>query len=108
MAERPWPHRNGGLTAAIITMQLKNYKAMQLDTRIRAIAEDLAADFYGVADLAPALDFILWQGGELLAQYPKAISIGIALLNPIVDQLPGRSEKAVAMEYKHHAYDTER
>jgi hypothetical protein len=35
---------------------------MQLDARIHAIAEDLGADFYGVADLAPALDFILWQG----------------------------------------------
>ena len=105
IAEMLWPHRNGGLTAAIITMQWTNHQAMQLDARIRAIAEDLGADFFGVADLAPAHDFTSWQGGESLAQYPMAISIGIALLNPIVDRLPGRSEKAVAMEYKHHAYD---
>jgi epoxyqueuosine reductase QueG len=87
-------------------MQWKNYQAMQLDARIRAIAENLGADFFGVADLTPARDFIAWQGGESLALYPRAISIGIALLNPIVDRLPERSEKAVAMEYKHHAYDT--
>jgi epoxyqueuosine reductase QueG len=101
-----WPHRNDGLTAAIIIDQWKNFQAMQLDARIRGNAEDWGADFYGVADLTPARDFILWQGGERLAQYPKAISIGIALLNPIVDGLQKRSDKAVAMEYKHHAYDT--
>ena len=106
MAEWSCLHRNDGLTAAIIIERWTKYQAMQLDARIRAIAEDLGADFFGVADLAPAHDFISWQGGENLAQYPKAISIGIALLNPIVDQLPGRGEKAVAMEYKHHAYDT--
>jgi epoxyqueuosine reductase QueG len=107
----PWlkscdQNRNDGLTAAIIIEQWKNYQAMQLDARIRGNAEDWGADFYGVADLTPAHDFIAWQGGERLAQYPKAISIGIALLNPIVDGLPKRSDKAVAMEYKHHAYDT--
>ena len=48
---------------------------------------------------------LLQEGGERLAQYPKAISIGVALLNPIVDLLPGRGEKAVAMGYRHHAYD---
>jgi hypothetical protein len=61
--------------------------------RFVRLREDLGADFFGVADLASAHDFISWQGGESLAQYPKAISIGIALLNPIVDQLPGRGEK---------------
>jgi hypothetical protein len=40
---------------------------MQLDARIRAIAEDLGADFYGVADLAPALEIESrwqWAGGQ--------------------------------------------
>jgi len=39
-------------------MQLMNNQAMQLDARIRAIAEELDADFFDVADLAPARDFI--------------------------------------------------
>lgn len=78
---------------------------MQLDSGIREIAEDLGADFYGVADLASAHDFILRQGGERLAQYPRAISIGVALLSPIVDALPERNDRAVAMEYRHYAYD---
>jgi epoxyqueuosine reductase QueG len=78
---------------------------MQLDDGIREVAKDLGADFYGVADLAPAHDLILWQGGERLAKYPKAISIGVALLSTIVDGLPERSDRVVAMEYRHHAYD---
>lgn len=69
------------------------------------MAGDLGADFFGVANLALAQDFIFSQGGQDVASYPKAISIGIALLNPIVDQLPQRSEKAVAVSYRHHAYD---
>jgi hypothetical protein len=33
-----------------------------------------------------------------VAEYPRAISVGIALLDPIVNQLPRRGEKAAAME----------
>ena len=68
-------------------------------------AEALGVDFFGVADLSAAHDFILAQGGPEIAAYPRAISVGIALLNPIVDQLPRRAERAVAIEYRSHAYD---
>lgn len=78
---------------------------MQLDEQVRGLAEDLGSDFFGVADLAPAHGFILEQGGQEMASYPRAISIGIALLHTIVDQLPKRAERAVAIEYRHHAYD---
>ncbi len=79
---------------------------MQLDDKIREMAENLGADFFGVADLAPARGFISRQGGREVAEYPRAVSVGIALLDPIVNQLPRRGEKTAAMEYKHHAYDT--
>ena len=78
---------------------------MDVAHRLQRITEDMGADFYGVADLAPARDEILAQGGPQLADYPRAVSIGIALLNPIVDQLPQRSERSVGILYKHHAYD---
>lgn len=78
---------------------------MELDSRLRNLAEELGVDFFGVADLSPARDFIISQGGLEAGSYPKAVSIGIALLNPIVDQLPNRAEKAMAIEYRHHAYD---
>lgn len=76
-----------------------------LDKSIAAYAESLEADFFGVADLAPAQDTILAQGGPEVAGYPRAISMGVGLLHSIVDQLPRRAERAVAVEYQSHAYD---
>ena len=78
---------------------------MQLDDIIMRQAEDLGADFFGIADLSIAYQFVLEQGGPVIAEYPKAISVGITLLDSIVDQLPIRAEKAIAIEYRHHAYD---
>lgn len=73
--------------------------------RIRELADSMGADFFGVAELAPARDAILSQGGEVIGAYPRAISIGIALPHSIVDQLPLRQERAVAINYRHHGYD---
>lgn len=63
------------------------------------------ADYYGVADLSVAQDAILEQGGAEIAEYPRSISIGIALFHPIVNQLPRRQERAVAVGYRSHCYD---
>ena len=78
---------------------------MELDSKIRELADTYGADFFGVADLSPAYDAILAQGGPVIAEYPRAIAIGIALLKTIVDQLPRRTERAVAVNYRHHCYD---
>jgi len=72
---------------------------------MRDLAEGWGADFFGVADLSPARDAILAQGGPVIAEYPRAISIGIALSHSIVNQLPRRAERAVAVSYWHHGYD---
>ncbi len=76
-----------------------------LDERLEEFARELGADFFGVADTLPVHDFIKMQGGEAVSRYPRAISIGIVLLDTIIDQLPNRFEKSVAVNYKHHAYD---
>jgi epoxyqueuosine reductase len=72
--------------------------------RITAIATAAGCDFLGVADLAVARGFIRAQGGDVVAGFPKAVSIGIALSHAIVDQLPNRAERAVAVSYQSHAY----
>ena len=77
---------------------------MQLDYQIRIMAEHEGADFFGVADLSRANEAITDQWGSLCAQYPKAISIGIILPQAIVDELPNRDNRAVAVNYR-HAYD---
>ncbi|MCL5071018.1 MAG: 4Fe-4S dicluster domain-containing protein [Actinobacteria bacterium] len=63
-------------------------------------------DFFGFAELSPAYESILQQGGQEIADYPRAISIGIALPDEIVDALPDRKQKPeVSVNYQ-RLYDT--
>jgi epoxyqueuosine reductase len=78
---------------------------MTFDEELTDLGLSLGADFWGVADLGPAEADIIAQGGTLVAGFPRAISIGIGLFHPIVDQLPRRADRAVATSYKHHCYD---
>ena len=77
---------------------------MDLDTDLRTLALSLNADYFGVADLAPAYDAILTQGGERVARYPRAVTIGIVLQDSLVALLPD-DDKAGAILYKHNSYD---
>lgn len=78
---------------------------MSLNTQIRNSAKSWGADYFGVADLSPANSFILAQGGPSIAKYQRAISLGIALPHSIVDRLPQRTEREVAVNYRGHAYN---
>ncbi|MEG3225223.1 MAG: 4Fe-4S ferredoxin [Methanobacteriales archaeon Met13] len=77
---------------------------MIIEEILDEIVHQEGADFFGVADLSRAHDTILEQGGSEVASYPRAISMGIALLYSIVYQLPQGFERAVAVSYRHH-YD---
>lgn len=77
---------------------------MDLDRHIEQTAEAIGVDFFGVADLWPAHEAMVAQGGATVAGFPRAISIGIGLLHPVVDALPRRAERAAAMNYRHHGY----
>jgi len=72
---------------------------------LASAVQTLGADFCGVADLAPAEQLVRQLGGELAAQFPRAISIGVALPSAIVDQLGRHEDKAVAWAYRSHGYD---
>lgn len=78
---------------------------MDLNQKIERMALDEGADFYGVADLSKAQKFIKEQGGDEVASYPRAISLGIKIMDSIVDQLPHRQERSVAVNYRHQGYD---
>jgi len=79
---------------------------MGLDTAVRRRAVQEGADFCGVADLSPAHEAIREQGGDLVASFPRAVSIGLKLFHPIVDELPHRFERpAHARNYEHHCYN---
>jgi len=77
---------------------------MELNDEIQSVVNACGVDFWGVADLSSAREAIVNQGGSLVADYPFAISIGIALSHSIVDQLPQRADRAVAVSYRHQ-YD---
>lgn len=77
---------------------------MSLDQDLRTIAIDAGVDHFGIADLLLAHDAIREQGGEQIATYPRAISLGINLIHPVVDLLPTKESHGPDL-YRHHAYD---
>ncbi len=78
---------------------------MDLAGELKSCALLRGADYFGVADLASAHAFILEQGGERIARYPRAVTIGIALQDSLVNLLPEREDYAAAMLYRHNSYD---
>lgn len=78
---------------------------MSLQNELNKIALDNCVQYFGVSDLSNAREFIVEQGGEDLSAYPYAISLGIRLNDPIVNELPHREKLTEALNYKHHAYD---
>ncbi|WP_321505684.1 4Fe-4S double cluster binding domain-containing protein [uncultured Methanoregula sp.] len=75
-----------------------------IDERIRNLAHTLDMDYFGVADLPPARDFIHAQGGERVSRYPRGVVLGMALQDSLVDLLP-EQDKEGAILYKHSSYD---
>ncbi len=75
-----------------------------IDRKLQIHASSFGADYFGVADLSPARDFIHEQGGEWVSRYPRGIVIGMRLQDSLVDLLP-EDDKAAAILYKHNSYD---
>lgn len=73
---------------------------LELAYDIRELTLSAGADFFGIADLTPAHDAILEQGGEPVAQFPRAIAIGIALPDAIIDLLLQQTSVLVAQRYQ--------
>lgn len=79
---------------------------MELHERLPRLVRRLGGDLYGVADLSLAREAVLKQGGIDISEYPRAISIGIRLMDSIVDQLPeGRETRAVGVTYQTECYE---
>lgn len=74
--------------------------------RLEDQAIDMGAQFFGIADLSGAFDAIVEQGGDFLTAFPRAVSIGVALNDDIVDLLSRHKEAGVARTYNHYIYYT--
>ncbi|MEM0053441.1 MAG: 4Fe-4S double cluster binding domain-containing protein [Nitrososphaeria archaeon] len=64
------------------------------------LAKSLGANVFGAADISSALDFVCEQGGQHLRKFSYGISIGIRLLDSIVDELHRRDEATVFYTYR--------
>jgi epoxyqueuosine reductase QueG len=62
----------------------------------------LGIDLFGVADLTDnqVHSFILRQGSEHIARFPTSVSIGIRLLDSVVDQLFRHEEPSAIFSYR--------
>ncbi len=66
---------------------------------LKRMSMEMGASFFGVAELDAAREAIVDQGGEFLAAYPRAVSIGVALHDGIVDQLIHHKNVKIARTY---------
>ncbi|MFC1965254.1 4Fe-4S dicluster domain-containing protein [Chloroflexota bacterium] len=74
-----------------------------LKRRLELLAYNNGGDFFGVADLEPAREFIVAQGGNALGRFPCAVSIGMRLSDAIVDQHSPEERREYSL-YWHHVY----
>lgn len=72
----------------------------ELDKQLGDTASLLEIDVFGTADLTKVKDFVQIQGGENISNYPKAISIGIRLIDGIVNELYRHEELTALYTYK--------
>jgi epoxyqueuosine reductase len=78
---------------------------MDMDSHLQELARALGADYYAVADLTGAKEFIRAQGGDRVTRYSRAVVMGIRLLDSLVDMLEDPGDRTGAALYRHHAYD---
>lgn len=75
-----------------------------LEYNLESLVRQNGGDLFGVADLEPARQYIIAQGGEFLGNFSRAVSVGMQLSDAIVDQhIPDeRHENSL---YWHHVYE---
>ena len=55
-----------------------------IERQLQIHAISSGADYFGVADLTPARDFIHKQGGVRVSRYPRGIVIGMRLQDSLL------------------------
>ncbi len=75
-----------------------------LNKELEKFSRDRGADLFGVADLGPAQDFIISQGGSLVEKFPRAVSMGMQLSDLIVDRHSPDDPRRQSL-YWHHVYN---
>jgi epoxyqueuosine reductase QueG len=73
-----------------------------LREELEKYSRSMGIDLFGVADLTDNMTHknLLRQGGAHISRYPKAVSLGIRLLDPIVNQLQQHEEPSAIYSYR--------
>jgi epoxyqueuosine reductase QueG len=71
-----------------------------LNNELEKYSKTLGIDMFGVADLLSAKNFITRQGGEHVGGFPRAISLGIRLIDNILDQLINHKDLVTIASYR--------
>jgi len=78
---------------------------MELNRELERMAYSQGAEYFGVADLNPALDFIRNQGGDIPASFPMAVSVGITLPAGLTEPLLNNGEDhGLMVTYDRYVY----
>ncbi|MBM3154347.1 MAG: epoxyqueuosine reductase [Chloroflexi bacterium] len=79
---------------------------MDLKTMLEKEARVAGAAYFGIADLSPARQGeITAYERKLMAQYPLAVSIGVSLLDGIVDGIEVQGDSNALKNYWFHVYE---
>lgn len=76
-----------------------------LKEQLRGLALGGGVELFGVADLRPAQDFVVQQGGAFLARFPRAISLGAPVPKAAVEELADRDNRGAALTYHYLIYE---
>jgi epoxyqueuosine reductase len=77
-----------------------------LTLELESLAKDMGTTCFGIADLTAARQCISEQGGEFLAEFPRAVSHGFVLTDGIVDTLVDHDNIPALYTYRHYVYQT--
>jgi hypothetical protein len=80
------------------------YVMSSLNEELRSYSESLGIDLFGVADLSHSEDYITHQGGTHVGDFPRAISLGIHLIDDVLDQLDSHNDVVKIASYR-EVYD---
>ena len=71
-----------------------------LDDELKVYVKNLGVDLFGVADLSSAKSYIENQGGKYVASLPRSVSLGIGLLDQVIDQLNNHNDLGTISIYR--------
>ena len=76
-----------------------------MQNEIRNVVNGCGIDLCGMAELSPAIEQLVDQGGSIFEKYPRAVSLGCRIANDVVDAIEDHGNRALVMNYMHHIYN---